>query len=205
MEACWPEPPGGSLTWHPNGCLSGCNDVIRAQRRLLAGAAIATVAVLGQAAEPATAPAPERASAADAAAVPDSATATHRPPPAVCFKLTLHCFDSKKAPIANAGSAGATGNSVQSDHPPEAANDADGDSARKPPLNLNAPDVRTVIPAQELKEPLPTIDEQVESQESTTVSVKGEAPGPDVPLGFGALWWAVRHPSDAWRIFTPVE
>ena len=163
------------------------------------------VAVMAQAAEPAAAPTGERGSAANAPAATDSATATNRAPPAVCFKLTLHCFENKKSPVANAGSAGAAGSSTTSDTPAEAANGSDSDSARQRPLNLNAPDVRTVIPAQELKEPLPTIDEQIESQESTTVSVKGEAPAPDVPGGFGALWWAVRHPSDAWRIFTPVE
>jgi hypothetical protein len=28
---------------------------------------------------------------------------------------------------------------------------------------------------------------------------------PDVPGGLGAIWWAVVHPSQAWRIVTPYE
>ena len=30
---------------------------------------------------------------------------------------------------------------------------------------------------------------------------------PDVPgvRGFGALWWAINHPSQAWRIVAPAQ
>jgi hypothetical protein len=74
------------------------------------------------------------------------------------------------------------------------------------PLNLNAPDIRTVVSPDELKEPLPSNDEVTETEEADTVAVKGDkGPPPDVPGGFGALWWAVNHPSQAWRILTPAE
>ena len=105
----------------------------------------------------------------------------------MCFKLTGHCVDSSKAPKTGTATA---------------KTDATG----KKPLNLTAPDVRTVVPEEELKEPLPTTDQITEVQETDTVSVKGdEGVPPDVPLGFGAIWWAMNHPSQAWRIFTPAE
>lgn len=105
----------------------------------------------------------------------------------VCFKLTGHCVDSSKA-ATKAGTAAAKAGSTG-----------------KKPLNLTAPDVRTVVPESELKEPLPNTDQITETQEADTVSVKGEGVPADVPVGFGAIWWAVNHPSQAWRIFTPDE
>ena len=103
----------------------------------------------------------------------------------VCFKLTGRCVELKKSP-ADKGTA------------------KEG-SATKQPLNLTAPDVRTVVSADELKEPLPSTEQITEVQEDQTVSVKGEGVPPDVPGGFGALWWAMNHPSQAWRILAPVE
>lgn len=78
-------------------------------------------------------------------------------------------------------------------------------TGRQSSLDLAAPDIRTVMPAAELQEPLPTEDQQEQAEEGTTVQVKGPEDTPNVPGGFGALWWALRHPSQAWRIFTPVE
>jgi hypothetical protein len=107
----------------------------------------------------------------------------------VCFKLTGHCVDSSKASGTKAGTAAAKAGSTG-----------------KKPLNLTAPDVRTVVPEEELKEPLPNTDQITETQEADTVSVKGEqGVPPDVPGGLGAIWWAVSHPSQAWRILTPAE
>jgi hypothetical protein len=77
--------------------------------------------------------------------------------------------------------------------------------SQKGPLNLAAPDVRTVVSEDELKQPLQTSEEITEIQEAGTVSVKGESNAPEVLGGFGALWWALNHPSQAWRIFTPIE
>jgi hypothetical protein len=65
--------------------------------------------------------------------------------------------------------------------------------------------VRTVVSADELKEPLPSNEQVTEVQEADTVSVKGEGIPTDVPVGFGAIWWALNHPSQAWRIVTPYE
>jgi hypothetical protein len=107
----------------------------------------------------------------------------------VCFPLTGHCVENSKASGTKAGTAAAKSSTPS-----------------KKPLNLTAPDVRTVVPEEELKEPLPNPDQITETQESDTVSVKGEqGVPPDVPVGLGAIWWAVGHPSQAWRILTPSE
>jgi len=104
----------------------------------------------------------------------------------VCFKLTGHCVDTSKG-TAKAGSAKAK-------------------TANGKKLNLTAPDVSTVVPEQELKEPLQNADQVTEVQEAQTVSVKtDEGVPPDVPQGLGAIWWAVVHPSQAWRIVTPYQ
>jgi hypothetical protein len=121
-----------------------------------------------------------------------SAAATQGAQPPVCFQLTQRCIDSKPG----TGSAGAKG---------QASVSRKDSATPQRPLNLNAPDVRTVVPAEELREPLQTQEEQSAAQEADTVQVKGESDAPDVPGGFGALWWAMRHPAEAWRIVAPVE
>jgi hypothetical protein len=138
---------------------------------------------------PAAGPAPPSAGASEATPSAPSGSPADKPPP-VCFKLTGRCVD--------AGSSQA-GSSRKSPTPTRT------DPHRKGNLNLSAPDVRTVIPPDQLKEPLPTSEQITEVQESETVSVKGESEAPDVPGGFGAIWWALNHPSQAWRILTPVE
>src|SRR5262249_21705828 len=112
----------------------------------------------------------------------------------VCFKLTGRCVEPSKAPATKGGAASGASQGTQ----------AQGTSAKKP-LNLTAPDVRTVVPAEALKEPLPSNEQITETQDADTVSVKGESQAPDVPGGFGALWWAINHPSQAWRIVAPAE
>ncbi len=72
-------------------------------------------------------------------------------------------------------------------------------------INLTPPDIRTVVSPQELSEPLPTPEQQQDADDSDTVQVRAPPTAPDVPGGFGALWWALRHPTQAWRIFAPVE
>jgi hypothetical protein len=132
----------------------------------------------------ATTPAPDSASSSSSSTAPTDAGT--KPDP-VCFKLTGHCVDASKTPKAGA-----------------AATKTAKTNGKK--LNLTAPDVSTVVPEQELKEPLQNPDQVQEVQESQTVSVKtNEGVPPDVPGGLGAIWWAVVHPSQAWRIVTPAE
>ena len=136
----------------------------------------------GQSANPSsaasTAPGPSKGaptSGTQAAGNVQAAAPGSSKPPPVCFPLTGRCVEGSKAPAAKGG------------------------------LNLAAPDVKTVVSADELKEPLPSSEQITEVQEDQTVSVKGEGVPADVPLGFGALWWALNHPSQAWRILTPAE
>ncbi len=137
---------------------------------------------------PAPASATSSGTAPATASQPPAGQSTGSKSDPVCFKLTGHCVDSSKA-ATKAGTAGAT-----------------KPGAGKKPLNLAAPDVRTVVPESELKEPLPNTDQVTETQEADTVSVKTEqGVPPDVPGGFGAIWWAMNHPSQAWRILAPAE
>jgi hypothetical protein len=123
---------------------------------------------------------------AQTAGQPGDAAKTGKPQP-VCFQLTGRCVEGKKASTANTHSTSKGGSSAQR------------------PLNLTAPDVRTVVSADELKEPLPSTEQVAEVQEADTVSVKSEGVPTDVPGGFGAIWWAVNHPSQAWKIVVPYE
>jgi hypothetical protein len=147
---------------------------------------------------PSSVPAAAGATSSTTPRTPAGATTGQAPPAGqssagksdpVCFKLTGHCVDSSKAPSKAA-----------------AAGTAKSASTGKKSLNLTAPDVRTVVPESQLQEPLPGTEQITETQEADTVSVKTEqGVPPDVPLGFGAIWWAVNHPSQAWRIVTPAE
>jgi hypothetical protein len=121
---------------------------------------------------------------AQAAGQPGEAAKTGKPQP-VCFQLTGRCVEGTKASKANTHHAS-----------------KDGSSAQRP-LNLTAPDVRTVVSADELKEPLPSTEQVAEVQEADTVSVKSEGVPTDVPGGFGAIWWALNNPSQAWKIVVP--
>ena len=132
-----------------------------------------------------TPPADPGAAGAQSQSATGSDTAS-KPQSQVCFKLTMRCVDAKAAK----GKSG----SASKDAP-----------AAQQPLNLSAPDIRTVVPPEELKEPLPSNEQVSEEQEADTVQVKGDSNAPNVPGGFGALWWAVNHPAQAWRIFTPAE
>ena len=73
-------------------------------------------------------------------------------------------------------------------------------------MDLHAPDVRKVFPIAELQKRLPDAEEQQVAQEDTTVQVSTdrEVPPPTAPVGIFAPFWAIRHPTQAWRIFLPV-
>ncbi len=48
--------------------------------------------------------------------------------------------------------------------------------------------------------------EPVATAETGTLEVRDHfsKPGPNIPAGIGSLFWAVKNPLQAWRIFTPV-
>lgn len=73
-------------------------------------------------------------------------------------------------------------------------------------MDLHPPDVRKVFPLAELQKRLPDADDERVAQEDATVQVSTErvGPPPSVPIGILAPFWAIRHPTQAWRIFMPV-
>ena len=81
-------------------------------------------------------------------------------------------------------------------------------SAATPPtpriLDLKAPDIHEVMSAEEIAAAIPNPDEN-ELVGPETVQVHGAVPAPYVPGGFAALYWAIVHPVEAWRILTPVQ
>jgi hypothetical protein len=70
------------------------------------------------------------------------------------------------------------------------------------PLDLRAPDIRTLVAEAELRRRLDEPYEQLELQEQ--VQVEGTRPETYLPIGIASLPWAVMHPTQAWRIFLPI-
>jgi hypothetical protein len=69
-------------------------------------------------------------------------------------------------------------------------------------LDLSAPPITKVLPSNELLTVLPDPDEP--RLDEPLVKVEGERGFPvSVPVGIMSLPWAVRHPSQFWRIFLP--
>lgn len=71
-------------------------------------------------------------------------------------------------------------------------------------LDLKAPDIHDVMSADEIAAALPYPDETA-LDDPETVQVHGAVPAPYVPGGFAALYWAVTHPLQSWRILAPVQ
>ncbi|HEY8507739.1 MAG TPA: hypothetical protein VIL32_05230 [Steroidobacteraceae bacterium] len=95
-------------------------------------------------------------------------------PGVVCLKLTLQCFERARPA---------------------------GTAAR--PIDLSAPDVRKLIPADQLQAMMTEQEETFETENSVKVEARPAAP--QVPPGFAGIWWALKHPSQAWRLFAPVQ
>jgi hypothetical protein len=69
-------------------------------------------------------------------------------------------------------------------------------------LDLRAPAIASVVPQSELQAVLPDPDEP--KYDEPLVKVEGERGVPvSVPVGIMSLPWAVRHPTQLWRIFLP--
>ena len=71
-------------------------------------------------------------------------------------------------------------------------------------LDLKSPDIHDVMSADEIAAALPNPDE-TELDGPETVQVHGAVPAPYVPGGFAALYWAVTHPLQSWRVLAPVQ
>lgn len=76
-------------------------------------------------------------------------------------------------------------------------------------LDLKLGDVRTLFTPEQLRVAMnldaagqPNV---VMPEELDTVIVKGESgPTRGVPMGFAAMFWGAQHPSQIWRLFTPI-
>jgi len=91
--------------------------------------------------------------------------------------------------------------------PPAAANAPAASHSPAPPhvpqrLDLSAPPLNHVLSARELRAMEADADASADESEVDVDAVHYHAP---VPNGFlHALPWAVMHPTQAWRVFTPV-
>jgi hypothetical protein len=95
-------------------------------------------------------------------------------PSRVCFSVTMQCFAARSQPSSTVTSG----------------------------LDLRAPAITSIVPQSELQAPLTDPDEP--KYDEPLVKVEGERGVPvNVPVGIMSLPWAVRHPSQAWRIFLP--
>jgi len=165
---------------------------------LLFAAGQAAYAQTSESAAPAATVAPTSGGvpAASDPTVTDRRDAKSAKAPVVCFKLTMRCLGNEQEPGTSSTTPAASG---------QGSPTSPGTSASSTAMNLTPPDIRSVVSPDELKQPLTTPEQQADQDESDTVEVKTDPRAPDVPGGFGALWWALQHPTQAWRIFTPVE
>jgi hypothetical protein len=78
---------------------------------------------------------------------------------------------------------------------------ADQPAASRKPLDLSAPPINHVLSNEQMQ----AMTTEHEEEPVDSVSVTTDAPDIDVPQGqLRALPWAVMHPLQAWRIFTPI-
>lgn len=115
--------------------------------------------------------------------------------PVVCFKVSGICIGAEPAAVP-----AAPGNPESS-----AARSADPPPAVQRSLDLSAPAVTRVIPQTEIESMFADsfAAEEAALEPPPTVEVESTRPAPDVPSGLGALFWAIRHPTQAWRVIFP--
>jgi hypothetical protein len=89
----------------------------------------------------------------------------------------------------------------------KAAIHAKSAATTRPPLDLHAPPLNHIYPSAELRYIL-AVDDPTVDEDTTEVSVKGTKYAVRVPGVPGnqlqAIPWAIVHPTQAWRIFTPL-
>jgi hypothetical protein len=100
-------------------------------------------------------------------------------PKVICFQSSIRCFSfTPRAASANA-------------------------LPRTTPLDLRAPEINRVFSQEELSKKLQDTEMQYDEVQET-VQVQGERQLAPVSIGLMSLPWAVLHPTQAWRILTPV-
>lgn len=93
------------------------------------------------------------------------------------------------------------------DPPPPAKQPEKAAPATPPPtLSLAPPDIHQVMPREDLEGTIADPDAAADEEPPPEVKVSGDKTTPQVPDNqFLALWWGITHPTQAWRIFTPVQ
>ena len=71
-------------------------------------------------------------------------------------------------------------------------------------LDLKSPDIHDVMSADQIAAAIPNPDD-IDDLDPEIVQVHGATPAPYVPGGFAALYWAVTHPIQSWRVLAPVQ
>jgi hypothetical protein len=77
--------------------------------------------------------------------------------------------------------------------------------ASRPPLDLRAPDIEDILTPQQIADALASTREgNIEEIEVEGVRTVAPPSSPDVWLAIAAPFWALLHPTQAWRIFAPI-
>jgi hypothetical protein len=76
-------------------------------------------------------------------------------------------------------------------------------TANSATLDLRAPPSTQIFSEAELQQKLEDPNEEI--HEAPTVQVEGERQVTPVSVGLMAIPWAIVHPSQAWRIFMPMQ
>jgi hypothetical protein len=125
---------------------------------------------------------------------------TCTPAIAVLAMATL-CMSHAQAQSAAPVSSSAPAASAKAAHPGK-----NSGAATRGALDLHTPPLNHIMPSAELRYIMASDDSDTDS--ATEVSVKGiktvvipGAPGNQLQ----AIPWAIMHPTQAWRIFTPLE
>jgi hypothetical protein len=162
--------------------LSSCHGLSSWPARVIAGLGlclIVTTAFADDARKPASR-AKATAAAPVATAIPvassSSVSSSNTPAPRVICVTSVQCFSVKPT----------TGSTHQSSQ-----------------LDLRAPDIHRVFSEAELQQKLQPPDEPQEYEIQET-RVEGERQLTPVSIGILAIPWAIVHPTQAWRIFTPM-
>ncbi|MFO7276740.1 MAG: hypothetical protein DIU56_006870 [Pseudomonadota bacterium] len=120
-------------------------------------------------------------------------TAARTTVPVVCFRVSGICVGAEPAAATTARSEPGAADSTASPSPVQQS------------LDLGAPAVTRVIPQSEIDALFAEsfAAEEAAFEPPPTVKVESTRPAPEVPSGIGALFWAIRHPSQAWRVLFP--
>jgi hypothetical protein len=124
----------------------------------------------------------------------------------LCFAAAAALSVWSAAALADGGpqpAAGAAPAHAQRPNPSPPTSHAVAHAAARQPLDLTAPPVNHVLTPEQVQSFIAETDEDTSPPDSVTV--KQERYVDPVPSGaFSALPWALLHPLEAWRIFTPI-